>query len=204
MRILPVRSIPALVLAALAACSGGGGGGGGGTTPQFGSVSGTVTRGGTPLAGVTVSVSGGGSATTSAAGLYTIASVATGTRTVTVTLPDGHIAAAHNGHTAQVQVGAGQTAAASFQLVRGAVVTAAGTSFTPAAVSVPTGGVVRWVNGGGTHTVTPSAAQPGGFAAAPLGAGATFQHTFGTAGAFDYFCQPHQAMGMTGSVTVTP
>lgn len=206
MRMTTTRMLTVLALSALSACSGGGGGGGGGggTNTQFGTVSGTVTVGGAGLAGATVSVSGGGSATTNAAGQYSIANVATGARSLSVSPPDGYIAANHGGDAASVSVAASQTASANFLLVRGVVVTAAGTSFSPAAVTVPVGAVVRWVNGGGTHTVTPgNAGQAGAWTSAALGSGTTFQHVFGTAGTFNYHCQPHQAAGMTGVVTVS-
>jgi plastocyanin len=204
MRMTSSRMLAALTLSVLSACSGGGGGGGGGTTPQFGTISGTVTANGAGLAGVTVSISGGGSTTTSATGQFTLSNVATGARSVSVAPPAGYITAVHGADAAEVAVTAGQTSTASFQLVRGVVVNAAGTSFSPATVTVPVGATVRWVNGGGTHTVTPvNPGQPGAWASAGLGVGATFQHVFAAAGTFNYFCQPHQGMGMTGTVTVS-
>ena len=205
MRMTYPRMLGILALSALAACSGGGGGGGGGgTNTQFGTISGTVTANGAGLANVTVSISGGGSTTTNASGQFSLANVATGARAVSIAEPDGYIAATHGGDAANVAVSAGQTANAAFQLVRGVEVGAAGTSFSPQAVSVPVGATVRWVNGGGTHTVTPAnAGQAGGWSAAALGVGTTFQHVFGTAGTFNYFCQPHQGMGMTGAVMVS-
>jgi hypothetical protein len=34
------------------------------------------------------------------------------------------------------------------------------------------------------------------------GAGATFSHTFPTAGTFEYFCVPHCSFGMKGTIVV--
>lgn len=33
-------------------------------------------------------------------------------------------------------------------------------------------------------------------------AGATFEHTFEVKGTYDYFCIPHESIGMMGSMTV--
>ncbi|HEX5724628.1 MAG TPA: plastocyanin/azurin family copper-binding protein [Longimicrobiaceae bacterium] len=206
MRANSVRAMAVLAALALAAhaCSGGGGGGGGPTPPQFGTVSGQVTAAGAGVPGVTVGVQGGASTTTDAAGVYTIANVATGARTVAITLPNGFITATLGEQTTQnVNVSANQTATASWTLKRGVIVTAAGTSFTPADVTISVGQTVRWVNEGGVHTVTPSnPGQAGVWADAPLGANSAFEHTFAVASVYPYVCQPHQAAGMTGSVTV--
>ena len=32
--------------------------------------------------------------------------------------------------------------------------------------------------------------------------GQSFEHTFNTPGTYDYYCEPHRGMGMTGSITV--
>ncbi|HZG41803.1 MAG TPA: hypothetical protein VEY93_02495, partial [Longimicrobium sp.] len=177
-----------LALGAAAACGGGDGGGGGGppTGTQTGTVSGRVSHGAAGVAGVTLSVAGGGSATTDAAGNFSIANVTTGARTVAIAMPTGFITAnAADGTSREVAVSAGQTATANFDLKRGVVVTASGTSFSPQTVTVPSGGTVRWVNGGGgAHTVTPNAGQAGAWASANLPTGASFEHTFGTTGTF--------------------
>ncbi|CAA9345619.1 MAG: hypothetical protein AVDCRST_MAG89-2846 [uncultured Gemmatimonadetes bacterium] len=196
-----------LALGAASACGGGSGGGGGGppTGTQTGTVAGRVSNGAAGVAGVSVSIAGGGSATTDAGGNFSIGNVTTGARTVAITMPAGFITAnPADGTSKEVTVSAGQSATANFGLKRGVVVTASGTSFSPKSVSVPTGATVRWVNaGGGAHTVTPATAgQAGGWASANLPEGALFEHTFGTAGNFNYRCLPHEAMGMTGSVGV--
>lgn len=75
-------------------------------------------------------------------------------------------------------------------------------SFNPISVTVPVGRQVVWTNGSGVpHTVTPdNAAQAGAWASAQLAAGGTFQHTFNTAGTYNYHCNFHN--GMTGTITV--
>lgn len=204
MRIKRGWAVATLVL--LAGCSGGTGGDDddGGTNPQFGAVAGQVTANGVGVAGVVVSVAGAGSATTSATGAYQVGNVPTGSRTVSMVMPAGYItAAAGDGTSRPVAVAAGQTATASFALKPGIEVTASGTSFAPRTITVPAGGTVRWVNGGGTHTVTPDVGSPAGaWASADLGTGTSFEHTFAAAGTYNYHCNPHQALGMTGTVSV--
>jgi plastocyanin len=164
-----------------------------------------VTAGGAGVQGVNVSVAGAGNATTDAAGNFSIPNVPTGSPSVSVTLPNGYITAnASDATTKTVAVAAGQTASTSFALKRGMQVSASGTSFAPEDLTVAPGFTVRWMNNGGDHTVTPDAGSPAGaWNSANLPPSASFEHTFGTAGTYNYHCQPHQSLGMTGSVTVT-
>jgi plastocyanin len=74
-----------------------------------------------------------------------------------------------------------------------------GIKFQPKAVSIETGGTVRWVNDDSVgHDVTGDEFQSG--EAGGMRSGDTFEHTFDTAGTFDYVCSVHP--GMDGSVTV--
>lgn len=88
-----------------------------------------------------------------------------------------------------------------------------GFSFSPSTVSIKVGDTVRWTWGGTGHTVTSgtggvadnkfcSPSDTGCATAAASTAGAVYSHTFTTAGSFPYFCAPHAAFGMTGTVTV--
>jgi plastocyanin len=78
-------------------------------------------------------------------------------------------------------------------------VTIKGFAFNPADVTVKAGDTVTWTNADGTaHTVTASDAS---FTSDDLDRGATFSHTFATAGSFAYICSIHT--GMKGIVTVT-
>ena len=128
-----------------------------------------------------------------------------GSPSVVITVPNGYITANAGDATSKtVSVTAGQTASTSFALKRGMQVSASGTSFAPEDLTVAQGFTVRWVNNGGDHTVTPDAGAPAGaWNSAILPPSSSFEHTFTTTGTYNYHCNPHQALGMTGSVTVT-
>lgn len=75
-------------------------------------------------------------------------------------------------------------------------------SFSRSQVTVEPGTTVRWVNQGDiVHTVTPdghSEWQRATFAEADD----VFEHTFEDEGEFPYFCEPHQSVGMVGTIVV--
>lgn len=72
-------------------------------------------------------------------------------------------------------------------------------AFAPATLTVPVGTTVTWTNRDEEpHTV---AASDGSFHSPGMGTGATFTHTFSTAGTFDYVCSIHPMM--RGTVVVT-
>ena len=78
--------------------------------------------------------------------------------------------------------------------------------FTPASVLIQPGDTVTWVwqTVGFFHTVTSGAnGTPDGLFDSGLHTNPfTFSFTFRNPGTFQYYCQPHLAMGMVGSVTV--
>ncbi len=77
-----------------------------------------------------------------------------------------------------------------------------GLTFSPSTVTISPGTTVRWVNGTSlSHTVTP-AGHSEWSRWATSSQNQTFEHTFGSAGTFAYFCEPHQAAGMSGVITV--
>src|SRR5512135_3562877 len=84
---------------------------------------------------------------------------------------------------------------------------AAGTSasiidfgFQPASLTVKAGSTVTWKNTGAVaHTVT---ANDASFDSGHVAPGASFQHTFATAGTYAYHCTIHASM--TATVVVTP
>ena len=96
--------------------------------------------------------------------------------------------------------------------------------FEPATITVTVGDEVTWSNASGEqHTVTADAASlPDGAAyfssggastedaakddlsAAFVGPGDSYSHTFDVAGTYRYYCIPHRAAGMTGTVVVEP
>lgn len=87
--------------------------------------------------------------------------------------------------------------------------------FQPSSVTIHVGDTVMWTWDFGGHTVTSGSScsapdnkfcSPSNIAdcsASPTSnAGATYSHTFTSAGTFPYFCIPHCQMGMTGAVIV--
>jgi plastocyanin len=71
--------------------------------------------------------------------------------------------------------------------------------FDPLILNVPVGATVTWKNLDSTlHTVTSGSAESGKsgtiFDSSYLTGGKTFQHTFNSAGTFDYFCTLHPYM----------
>jgi len=77
--------------------------------------------------------------------------------------------------------------------------------FEPAAVTINVGDTVRWTNqGAAPHTSTSgtNCAPSGTWDSGLLQPGETFELVFEQPGEFPYFCTPHCAQGMTGSITV--
>ena len=75
--------------------------------------------------------------------------------------------------------------------------------FAPANITVEPGTTVTWVQSGdNAHTTT---SYDGLWDSGLLEGGSdeTFSYTFDEPGTYDYFCIPHEEMGMVGSVTVT-
>ena len=71
--------------------------------------------------------------------------------------------------------------------------------YEPTTLTVPTGTTVTWKNSDSTlHTVTSGSAESGvsgtEFDSSYMAAGKTFQHTFSSAGTFDYYCTLHPFM----------
>ncbi|HPK10049.1 MAG TPA: lamin tail domain-containing protein [Saprospiraceae bacterium] len=80
-------------------------------------------------------------------------------------------------------------------------------TFKPANVTIPLGGKVHWVNLGGNHNVNGSLTaypnNPEGFMNGnPSSAAWTFDYTFTIPGVYEYRCDPHAGLGMTGTITV--
>jgi LPXTG-motif cell wall-anchored protein len=70
--------------------------------------------------------------------------------------------------------------------------------FSPATVTIGVGETVTWTNNGANiHTATGS-----GFDSGFMDPGDSFSFTFNSAGTFDYICEIHVALGMTGTVVV--
>jgi plastocyanin len=74
-----------------------------------------------------------------------------------------------------------------------------GIQFAPQSITIDQGDSVTWTNAGGFHNVRFDDGVVNGPAST---ANWTFTRTFDTAGTFNYFCDIHKAIGMTGSVVV--
>lgn len=85
--------------------------------------------------------------------------------------------------------------------------------FDPIGILIRPGQTVRWVCESNVHTTTayhprnadhslriPKAAEP--WDSNYLFPGKSFEHTFTVAGAYDYFCTPHEMAGMVGRIIV--
>jgi plastocyanin len=91
--------------------------------------------------------------------------------------------------------GSGEATAAP---ASGDAISIASYAYAPATLEVSAGTTVTWTNNDSVpHTVT---ANDKSFDSGNMAPGATFTHTFATAGSYPYFCQYHA--GMKGTVTV--
>ena len=75
--------------------------------------------------------------------------------------------------------------------------------FDPANITVEPGTTVTWVQSGNNPHTTTSYDGLWDSGMIEGGSGGTFSFTFEEPGTFDYFCIPHEQLGMIGSVTVT-
>ena len=75
--------------------------------------------------------------------------------------------------------------------------------FDPANITVEPGTTVTWVQSGNNPHTTTSYDGLWDSGMIEGGSGGTFSFTFEEPGTFDYFCIPHESLGMIGSVTVT-
>jgi plastocyanin len=75
--------------------------------------------------------------------------------------------------------------------------------FSPANITVPAGTTVTWVQSGNNPHTTTSYDGLWDSGILPGGSGQSFSYTFNEPGTYTYFCRPHEAQGMVGSVTVT-
>lgn len=86
-------------------------------------------------------------------------------------------------------------------------ITVTSNAFTPPQITITAGDKIVWKNNEGSHNVngnkTTFASNPESFGN-NVGLGWTYEHVFNTAGIYDYQCDPHAAMGMTGKITVNP
>ncbi len=80
-------------------------------------------------------------------------------------------------------------------------------SFSPSSATIKVNDTVTWEFSGGPHTVT-QGTSPGNPPSPLFNSGSqssgTFTFTFDTPGTYQYFCEFHFGMGMTGTITVEP
>ncbi|HXV12821.1 MAG TPA: plastocyanin/azurin family copper-binding protein [Candidatus Krumholzibacteria bacterium] len=81
------------------------------------------------------------------------------------------------------------------------------TSFSPQNLTIQANQTVTWTFNGGPHTVTEGTAV--GNPPSPLfdsgqRSSGSFAFTFDTPGTYNYICEIHVGMGMTGTITVEP
>jgi len=77
-------------------------------------------------------------------------------------------------------------------------------TFSPSQVTASPGTRIRWINAESmAHTVTPEG-HDAWTSAGMSNAGDTFEVVLNNPGDFPYFCQPHQAQGMTGAIVIEP
>ena len=78
--------------------------------------------------------------------------------------------------------------------------------YSPAETTVAVGATVQWAWQSGGHTVTVASQPDGGdwegTGSTTHDSGYTLQHTFDTAGTYEYYCEPHQGSGMVGTLDV--
>lgn len=200
--------LPVAVVAVLVGC-----GDAGDTTdpPATGTVSGTVTADGAGIGGVQVDLPGRSAATTSADGTFSFTAVAAGTHTLTITVPDGMQLSGTETAARTVRVVGGQTHTVTWALetvppseATVDTVRLVGTSFQPSSLTVRTGSTIVWVNTESmVHTVTPDGHSQW-TRAETSSPGEVTRATIDAAGTYDYYCEPHRSVGMTGEIVVQP
>lgn len=93
------------------------------------------------------------------------------------------------------------TEAAAYAATSAGTIAIQNYAFSPAAVTVPLGSTVTWVNQDAVpHTVT-STSGPASFDSGQMTSGASYSATFKTAGTYKYYCADHPQM--TATITVT-
>jgi plastocyanin len=195
------------------------GGDGGGTEPevQTGRILVTVTSDGEPESGVPVQLFSGPGGTplvtgsTGGNGQTTFSELDPGNYDIEVDPPSG--LALSEGEMARkaVTVTSGATSDLSFALTANGggtggevveILLNQNLTFSPAQVTISPGTTVRWRNTTSMfHTVTPDGHSEWSSVSFTQ-ADETFDHTFQNPGTFPYYCEPHRAFGMTGTIIV--
>lgn len=186
-------------------------------------ISASVTEGPAPLeVSFTTEVQGGtaasytwdfgdGATSQEANPTHTFTTEGTYTVKLIVTAPDGSTAAAEK----TITVTAPQESSQGQVHIVKMVTTQDGRNFfDPAEITITVGDTVRWVNEceEGVACVHSAQAYPDKIPAGAevfdstllTGQGLTYEHTFTIPGEYEYFCLPHEALGMKGKIIVNP
>lgn len=196
--------------------------GNGGTEPppnggnQTATIQVTVRADGSGQQGITVRLfaSGGNSALatgqTASNGVVSFTELEAGTYETEVAVPAGLELDTGESARKTVSATAGSTATVSFNLVSEEPVDddaveirlTGQNTFEPSNVTVSPGTTIRWINDSAVfHTITPDGHNQ--WARQEMeDEGQTFEQVLQNTGDFDYFCEPHQGVGMTGTITV--
>lgn len=177
-------------------------------TPTTGTLRGKVSASGQGVAGAVMTLDAGATRTTDATGVYTFTDVAAGQHSVAITPPTGYVLATGEAMTKSASVAAGMTSTLDFQLASSTggnvqvVHLTSNLSFSPSQLTITRGTTVRWVNDAAMyHTITPDGHSQ--WVEATLSSpSAIFEHTFNTAGTYNYYCDPHRSNNMTGRIVV--
>lgn len=178
------------------------------------SISGTVTSGGTGLAGVTMTLSGAGSGTTTtdASGNYTFSSLANGSYTITPGLTGFTFTPTSSPQTVSSADITGVTFTAAAVVVNVQLVACPGSgttdatiqnfAFSPGTLTISANTIVKWTNNDSTtHTVTSTTVPANGsFDSGNITPGTSVCFKFTVAGTYQYHCSIHTFM--LGTVTV--
>ncbi len=186
-----------------------------------GSIGGQVRLSGNGIQGAVVSISGGPTAaqpiTTPASGQFTFSNLQPGDYQVTIAPPARFGLAAGEQMQKPATVAVGQTATVNYELVvtaatKTVIINLTATNrFTgpsgnagdgSSSETINRGDIIEWRNEASIfHTVTPQGHTE--WANTTTNApGLVLRETFYNPGTFAYFCQPHQAVGMTGQIVV--
>lgn len=153
---------------------------------------------------------GDGSTSTEVNPTHTFTTEGTYTVKLVVTAPDGSTASAEK----TITVTAPQQASSGLHIVKMVSTKEGRHFFDPAELTIKVGSTVRWVNAceEGIACIHSAQAYPNRI---PAGAevfdsgllteqGQAFDYTFSVPGEYEYFCLPHEALGMKGKIIVQP
>lgn len=153
---------------------------------------------------------GDGATSTEANPMHTFTTEGTYTVKLVVTGSDGSTASAEK----TITVTAPQQSSQSLHIVKMVTTQDGKNFFDPAELTIKVGDTVRWVNEceEGVACVHSAQAYPDKIPASAevfdstllTGQGLTYEHTFTVPGEYEYFCLPHEALGMKGKIIVQP